>query len=123
VNSSTSTSPPDSDQSTTRDWTVVYVVDLCCLLCGRAIGSFETRRWPWFGPVVLTPPRGQPAVPIANWSQLRCPTCSGNVYADEVRPTKLYPSVALDDLDVPRRGRPPKWLVAQRQTTRSTVDD
>jgi hypothetical protein len=101
---------------------VVYVVDLCCLPCGRTIGSFETRRWPWFGPVVLNPPGGQPAISIATWSQLRCQTCNGNVYVDEVRPTKLYPSLALDDLDLPRRGRPPKWLVEQRQAGRSTDD-
>jgi hypothetical protein len=91
VSGSTSASAPEADKSATRGWMVVYVVDLCCLPCGRTIGSFETRRWPWFGPVVLNPPGGQPAISIATWSQLRCQTCNGNVYVDEVRPTKLYP--------------------------------
>ena len=123
MSGSTPASSPETDKSSTRRWIVVFVVDLCCLLCGRAIGSFETRRWPWFGRVVFNPPGGQPAVSIANWSQLRCQTCKGNVYLDEVRPTKLYPSVPFDDLDLPRRGRPPKWLVAQRQAGGSRADD
>jgi hypothetical protein len=110
-------------QSSARDSIVIFVVDLECLLCGRMIGTFETRRWPWFGSVVLNPPGEKPAISVANWSLLRCPTCGGNVYADEVRPTKLYPSVTLDDLEPPRRGRPPRRLVEQRKAARAAADD
>jgi hypothetical protein len=123
VSDSPSSAPTQPGQSIPSDPIVVFRVDLGCLLCGRTIGTFETRRWPWFGPVVLHRPCGEPAMSAENWSRLRCTTCGGNVYADEVRTAKLYPSVSLDDLELPRRGRPPRWLVAQRQAARFTAHD
>jgi hypothetical protein len=123
VSDSASSAPPQPGQSSSSDPIVVFGVDLGCLLCGRTIGTFETRRWPWFGPVVLRPPHEAPAVSVANWSRLRCLTCGGNVYPDEVRTVKRYPFVSLDDLELPRRGRPPRWLVEQRLAARSTSDD
>jgi len=46
---------------------------------------------------------------------LRCASCGGNAYPDEVIVVRLYPPVRCDDGDPPRRGRPPKWLVAARK--------
>ena len=93
----------------------VFRIELECLLCGRAIGALETRCWPVFGPVLLRSTGQSPAVCIADWSRLRCATCGGNVYVEEIRTARLYPSGSWDDLERPRRGRPPKRLAAQRQ--------
>jgi hypothetical protein len=123
VSDSPSSAPTRPGHSTPSDPIVVFRVDLGCLLCARTIGTFETRRWPWFGPVVLRPPHEAPAVSVANWSRLRCLTCGGNVYPDEVRTVKHYPFVCLDDLELPRRGRPPRWLVEQRRAARSDSAD
>ena len=111
------------DRSRARDWIVVFVVELGCLMCGRTIGTFETRCWPWFGPVLLKPLGKEPAVAVRDWSRLRCPDCGGNVYPDEVRPTKLYPPVSVDDLNPPRRGRPAQRLVEQRQAAPVALED
>ena len=118
-----SPSPTSRERATARDWVDVFAVDLGCLQCGRMIGKFETRRWPWFGPVLFRPPGGQPATPVADWSKLRCVACGGNVYADEVRTAKVYASVSWDDLEQPRRGRPPKWLVAERHAIDPSADE
>ena len=43
----------------------------------------------------------------------RCAAWAGNLCADEVRTVCVYPRLSLENLDVPRRGRRPKPLVAQ----------
>jgi hypothetical protein len=93
----------------------VFRIELACLLCGRAIGTLETRCWSLLGPALLRHAGQSRAVSIADWSRLRCATCGGNVYVDEIRTARLYPSGSWDDLERPRRGRPPKRLAAQRQ--------
>jgi hypothetical protein len=93
-------------------------VGLCCMLCGRAIGTPHTRSWPAVSPLPLRVAGTGSIVTIADWSQLRCPTCGGNVYADEVTSFKVYPEVSWAD-DAPRRGRPPKSLVARRRVAGS----
>jgi hypothetical protein len=57
---------------------------------------------------------GSPARMLA-WSALRCPRCSsGSLFVDE--PEIVVRRLERVDwtLDHPRRGRPPRWLVAQR---------
>jgi hypothetical protein len=93
----------------------VFRIELACLLCGRAIGTLETRGWPVLGPAVLRSTGESPAVCIADWRRLRCATCGGNVYVDELRTARLCPSGSWADLEQPRRGRPPRTLAAQRQ--------
>ena len=105
-----------SDSSASRP-ILVFHIDLICLLCGRALGILQTRRWPSRAPALFRPDGQARAVEIADWCRLRCPTCGGNVYPDEVSTVRVYPSVRWDD-ERPRRGRPPKWLLAQRQAAR-----
>jgi len=75
------------------------------MLCSRRLGDATAAS---------------PAAPIYVHAQLRCPHCggqpwpSGNVSRRDV--TK-YP--AFVDSDVPRRGRPPKWLAEQRRLHRT----
>ena len=92
----------------------VFHVDLVCLLCGRALGVLKTKRWPSRAPALFSPAGQSQAVAIVDWCCLRCPTCRGNVYPDEVSTVWEYPPVRWDE-ERPRRGRPPKWLLAQRQ--------
>jgi hypothetical protein len=35
----------------------------------------------------------------------------------------MYPALSREDVDVPRRGRPPKWLVAQRRAVLDGMPD
>ena len=98
------------------DAIVVIRVELRCLACGRAVGILETPRWPWLGPALLHAAGGASAVSVANWTRLRCATCGGNAYPDEVSTARVYPTVSWDGMEPPRRGRPPRSLVAQRDT-------
>lgn len=102
-----------------RPFVVVYLVDLRCLACGRDIHVLEARNWPCTSTVLFRRGKTEPLLSFTDWRRLRCEVCSGNVYADEIRSTRVYPALSRDELDVPRRGRPPKSLVAQR---RAAVD-
>jgi hypothetical protein len=104
-----------TDSYSTSPPITLFLVDLECLQCGRLAGTFKSRNWPSRGTVEFHPAGQRHSVAVTNWSQLRCDVCGGNVYADEVKTTRLYPQLSRDDLDLPRRGRPPAWLVAQRR--------
>lgn len=97
---------------------VVVRVELGCLLCARALGTLVVPRWPWPGPASFHPAGGAPALEVPDWRRLRCAACGGNVYPDEVTPVRIDPRVPADD-GRPRRGRPPGWLVAQREAARA----
>jgi hypothetical protein len=57
---------------------------------------------------------------LANIWRLRCPVCGGNTAADEVTVRSVRLEGPTDwKADRPRRGRPPKWLVEQRQADAS----
>ena len=99
------------------------MVDPRCLACGRDTGVLESRAWPWAGPVLLRPSDGHVTMTVCDWSRLRCAVGNGNVYADEIRIRRVYPALSPDDLEVPRRGRPPKWLVAQRRAAIESSDE
>lgn len=101
--------------SKTTGCTVVVLVELRCLLCAETIGTLEMDHWPSFGPARLRTTPGEPPVAIANWTGLRCARCRGNGFPDEISTTSVHPPVSWDDLERPRRGRPPKLLAAQRQ--------
>lgn len=102
---------------------VVVLVELRCLQCGRDIGTLEARQWPCRGPALLRLSGTRRAVPVADWCRLRCAACGGNAYTDEVKASRRYPHVSWDDLDRPRCGRPPRWLMAERQAARDANGD
>ena len=103
--------------------TLVFHVELRCLLCGRDCGIVELARWPSLGPALLRTDNhssvGASAISVRDWSRLRCRICGGNVYADEVMMYRIYPRVSWDDLDPPRRGRPPRRSVRSRRCNRT----
>ena len=94
----------------------IHVVraDLRCLLCTRALGVLEAQRWPTSDPVLIRPYGSASAVQVAEWWNLRCPTCGGNPYPDEVEEVPVQPIFSREDGKA-RRGRPPRWLVEERQ--------
>ena len=92
----------------------VIHADLRCLLCTRALGVLEAQRWPTSDPVLFRPYGGASAIQVADWWNLRCPTCDGNTYPDEVEEVPVQPIFSREDVKA-RRGRPPRWLVEQRQ--------
>jgi hypothetical protein len=92
--------------------------DLRCLLCARAVGSIQSPGRGLTGPFLFKRDSADCGVRLAHWSRLRCIACGGNVYPDDARTVRIYPSVAWDD-ELPRRGRPPKWVVAARKAQAS----
>jgi hypothetical protein len=95
----------------------VIRADLRCLLCTRALGVLEAQGWPTSDPVLFRPRSGVSAVQVAEWWNLRCLTCGGNAYPDEVDEVPVQPIFSRDDGKA-RRGRPPRRLVEQRQAAR-----
>jgi hypothetical protein len=93
----------------------VLRADLRCYLCAETFGTLEAAPAPTLPAVArFCPADGSPGRLLA-WRGLRCPRCDSN-------------SLVLDDLETlvrrvervdwasesPRRGRPPRWLVALR---------
>jgi hypothetical protein len=93
-------------------------------MCARSIGTILADRWPPRGSVLFTSPESTRARPLATWWRLRCPICGGNTAATEVEvhTVRHEPPPDWQD-DPPRRGRPPAWLVAQRQAARQAEED
>ena len=113
------TEPPRDDQAVGH---TAYVAEMQCFLCGTPAGLFETNRKPLppFG--IWHPAGGGPAQRVADWRKLRCGRCGGALFTESVeaiaRPSET------DELhrEVPRRGRPPKWLVEERRRERRSAD-
>jgi hypothetical protein len=93
----------------------VLRADLHCYLCAETFGALEAAPTATMPAVArFCPADGSPSRLLA-WRGLRCPRCRSN-------------SLVLDDLETvvrrvervdwanehPRRGRPPRWLVALR---------
>jgi hypothetical protein len=106
----------------TPSYRVVTRVELRCLLCARTIGSLEAEHWPFLGPMLFRRAGDDLPVRITDWRRLRCAFCGGNPYPDEVATTRVYLPLRLGDDDPPRRGRPPKWLVAARKAQVASGD-
>lgn len=105
-------SPPPS--TTTRKTTTVFVADITCILCSRGIGTAVAPNWP---PVisVLIQLEGSHVLRRIALEWLRCPDCGGNSAPSEVTTRLFRHEHPIDwQQEQPRRGRPPKWLVAQR---------
>jgi hypothetical protein len=99
----------------------VFVAEITCMLCGREAGNAIADRWPPTGPILFQPPDAQTAMVVRAWWRLRCAVCAGNTAAVEVATRTVRMEPVIDWREVrPRRGRPPKWLVEQRQAGAAT---
>jgi len=108
-----STEIPSPATKTTKT-TTVFVADITCLLCSRLIGTAVDPHWP---PVcsVLIQLEGSGVLRRIALDRLRCPDCGGNTVPTEVTTRLLRHERPIDwQQEQPRRGRPPRWLVAQR---------
>jgi hypothetical protein len=106
---------PPAPISSVPEKTRVLRAELRCYLCGETCGVLEAPPAPTMPRVAqFCAADGSPARMLA-WGALRCPRCSsGSLFFDE-------PEIVVRRLervdwaeDRPRRGRPPRWLVALR---------
>ena len=104
------------------------VADLKCYLCGTVSGSIE-REQTATAPArrgrrrsCCVGPASRSRCSLQDWRRLRCDRCGGPLFLDEtdviVRRTEDYNWSE----ERPRRGRPPKRLVEQRQRERELLD-
>ena len=100
--------------------TRVLRAELRCYLCADTAGAVESQAVTAVMPPLarFCPADGSPARVLA-WRRLRCPRCgSGSLFLDEPETIVRHDErlERLDwDLDRPRRGRPPRWLIALRE--------
>lgn len=97
--------------------TPVFVAEISCILCCREVGIAIDVRWPPVGSV-LVQLEGTRTLRRVELRRLRCPDCGGNTSPTEVTTRLLRRERPVDwqQAEQPRRGRPPKWLVARRAT-------
>jgi hypothetical protein len=93
----------------------VFVADIECLLCARAIGVVIADHWPPDAAVQFQP-AGSSATTTIDSRRLRCTSCGGNTVACEIVRRRMRKEGPIDwRSEQPRRGRPPKWLVDERR--------
>lgn len=88
--------------------------DVRCCHCGHSAGV--VRRRPGGAAVGMVFRRHADGAYtfLRQLTALRCPRCAGSVFAEEFESRFRY-QPELDLTEGPRRGRPPTWLVKQRQ--------
>ena len=102
----------DPNETTGR---AAFLAELQCFLCGSLAGSIESDRTPLPANGVWHPAGGGAAVPVTDWRQMRCNRCGGALFAESVDAVILRDGSEELRREVPRRGRPPKWLVEERR--------
>ncbi len=92
----------------------VLTAELRCYLCGETSGTLEGPAGPGLPLVArFSPADGSPPRALA-WQGLRCSRCGSASLVDELE-TVVRRIERVDwALEAPRRGRPPRWLVALR---------
>jgi len=95
--------------------TTVFAAELTCLMCSRTLGTAVDTHWPPLSDV-LCRFEGSNVFRRVPLHQLRCPDCGGNTTPTEVTKRTLRRERPVDwRNERPHRGRPPKWLVEQRE--------
>jgi len=96
----------------------VFVAEITCLLCSRPVGIAIDSRWPPVSTVLIRL-SGSKVLRRMALHQLRCGECGGNTAPTEVTERLIRRERPIDwQSEQPPRGRPPKWLVAQRAAAR-----
>jgi hypothetical protein len=114
----TQAEPRGDDQTPGR---TAYLAELQCFLCGSLAGSIESDHTPLPARGVWRPADGGDPVEVADWRQMRCNRCGGALLAESVDAVIRHDESEELRREVPRRGRPPKWLVEERRRKRDSV--
>ena len=101
---------------------LAYLAELQCFMCGSLAGSIESDRKPLPPYGIWHPAAGGPAQRVADWRQLRCGRCGGALFTESVEAVVRHDDTAGSGREVPRRGRPPKWLVEERRRARESAE-
>jgi hypothetical protein len=109
----------DPNETTGR---AAFLAELQCFLCGSLAGSIESDRTPLPANGVWHPAGGGAPVPVTDWRQMRCNRCGGALFAESVDEVVLRDGSEELRREVPRRGRPPKWLVEERRRKVDSAD-
>jgi hypothetical protein len=93
----------------------VLRADLRCYLCAESFGTLEaTPTAPMPAVARFCPADGSPSRLLA-WRGLRCPRCGSSSLVLDGLETIVRRVERVDwAIEQPRRGRPPRWLVALR---------
>ncbi|HYY87861.1 MAG TPA: hypothetical protein VFA49_03625 [Chloroflexota bacterium] len=97
------------------------MAELQCFLCGSSAGTIECDRKP-LPPHGIWQAIGEQPRPVADWRQLRCRRCGGALFAESVEMVQRRDASEELRREVPRRGRPPRWLVEQRRREREEAE-
>jgi hypothetical protein len=98
-----------------------YLAELQCFLCGSTAGSIESDRRPLPPHGVWHPADGGQREQVTDWRQLRCNRCGGALLAESIEAVIRHDESEELRREVPRRGRPPKWLVEERRRQRDAA--
>jgi hypothetical protein len=94
----------------------VLRAELRCYLCAQTFGALEAAPTTVSMPAVarFCPADGSPGRLLA-WRGLRCPRCGSNSLVLDGLETIVRRVERVDwAIEQPRRGRPPRWLLALR---------
>jgi hypothetical protein len=113
-----SRSQPPADLSLLTPRSERYPVlraDLRCYLCARTFGALEAAAAARMPPIArFWPADGSPSRRLA-WRGLRCPRCRSSLLVLDGLETIVRRVEHVDwRSEQPRRGRPPRWLIALR---------
>src|SRR5262245_12102539 len=109
------TAPSIAPQSVRPRSQRVIVAAIAFLLWCRPVGTAMSVRWPPTGPILFQAAASECSTRVVAWWRLRCGVCGGNTAASELTTRLLRQEPAIDwKANRPRRGRPPRWLVAYR---------
>src|SRR5579859_4310907 len=93
----------------------VLRADLRCYLCAETFGALEASPTAPMPAVARFCPADGSAGRLLAWRGLRCPRCgSSSLVLDELETIVRRVERVDWAIEPPRRGRPPRWLVALR---------
>jgi hypothetical protein len=113
---------PESRAEEQSPGRTAYVAELQCFLCGTLAGSIECDRTPLPAHGLWHPADGGQPEPVADWRQMRCTRCGGAIFAESIEAVFRHDDSEELQRQVPRRGRPPKWLVEERRRARDSAE-
>ncbi|MDQ6672565.1 MAG: hypothetical protein M3069_17785 [Chloroflexota bacterium] len=99
-----------------------FLAELQCFLCGSLAGSIESDRYPMPAHGMWHPADGTGPVQVADWRHMRCNRCGGALFAESIEAVVRRDESEELRREVPRRGRPPKWLVEERRRKRDSAE-